>query len=77
MLKKTLLLFLGLILIVGFFHNKKPLPDFVSYESPIYEVQPSDIHFFQDTTSVDGKYPKIKTPFLSPVMIHLYLEHLI
>jgi phosphatidylserine/phosphatidylglycerophosphate/cardiolipin synthase-like enzyme len=55
MLKKTLLLFLGLILIVGFFHNKKSLPDFVSYESPIYDVQSSDVHFFQDTTYVDNK----------------------
>ncbi|MFT7507170.1 MAG: phosphatidylserine/phosphatidylglycerophosphate/cardiolipin synthase-like enzyme [Acidimicrobiales bacterium] len=55
MLKKTLLLFLGLILIVGLFHNKKSLPDFVSYESPIYEVQSNEVHFFQDTTYVDDK----------------------
>ena len=53
MLKKIILSIAGLILIVGFLHNKKPLPDFVSYESPVYEVQSDDVHLFKDTTYVN------------------------
>lgn len=53
MFKKILFAILGLTLVVGVYHNKKPLPDFVSYESPVYEVESGDVHFFKDVTFVD------------------------
>jgi HKD family nuclease len=55
MLKKILILMIGLILIIGFFHNKKPLPDYVSYQGLVHKVQSDDIHFFKDTTYIDNE----------------------
>jgi HKD family nuclease len=54
MQKKIILLLIVFILVsTGIFHNKKSLPDNISYESPVHQIASEDIYFFQDVTFVD------------------------